>query len=270
MKSILLATFAATAFLTPAVSHATDGYPEPSREQTSREYGDNDRPDYRRGDRDRREEEGRPESRIDNERGNGPQGGRGGNRAVGSSVYVPATQPDGRVYNRDADQWNRNRDERSDRDWDRNRGGRIDSRYERNDDGRRYDRDQDQYRDRNWSRNDRRHGDRWDNRGHHDRWNTGWRGDRRYDWRSNRGRYGDNYRAGRYYAPQYGRGYNRISIGVTIGSPYYGSRYWVNNPDYYRLPPAYGPYRWVRYYDDVLLVDIRNGYVVDMINNFFW
>jgi hypothetical protein len=36
------------------------------------------------------------------------------------------------------------------------------------------------------------------------------------------------------------------------------------------LPPAYGPYRWVRYYDDVLLVDIRSGYVVDMINNFFW
>lgn len=261
MKSILLATLAATAFLIPTVSRAADGYLELGREQTSREYGDNDRPDYRRGDRDRREGEGSSDS------------GRDGNGAQGSYVYVPATQPDYRTYdrNRDSDQnrrWDQNRDERPDsnrdRNWDRNRSGRIGSRYERNDDeheGRRYDRDQNGYRDSNWSRNDR---------GHDDRWNTGWRGDRRYDWRSNRDRYGNNYRKGRYAAPQYGYARGRISVGVTIGSPYYGSRYWVNNPDHYRLPAAYGPYRWVRYYDDVLLVDIRNGYVVDMINNFFW
>ena len=37
----------------------------------------------------------------------------------------------------------------------------------------------------------------------------------------------------------------------------------------YRLPPADGPYRWVRYYGDVLLVDVRNGYVVDVIHDFF-
>ena len=32
----------------------------------------------------------------------------------------------------------------------------------------------------------------------------------------------------------------------------------------------YGPYRWVRYYDDAVLVDIYSGEVVDVINNFFW
>jgi hypothetical protein len=254
MKSILLATFAATAFLIPTVSHAADRFPEPSSEQTSREYGDNDRTDYGRGDRDRRSGEGRIEGRSGNGPGNGPDNRRGGNRAQGSNVYVPAAQPDDRYY-------------------DRNRDGRLDRRYDRNDDER-IDRQHDRNRDGNLNRHsgyrDGRRDDRWGNDRRDNRWNTGWRNDRRYDWRSNRDRYGSNYRQGRYYAPQYGRGYSRISIGVTIGSPYYGSRYWVNNPDYYRLPPAYGPYRWVRYYDDVLLVDIRSGYVVDMINNFFW
>ena len=31
-----------------------------------------------------------------------------------------------------------------------------------------------------------------------------------------------------------------------------------------------GPYRWVRYYDDALLVDIYSGEVVDVIYDFFW
>jgi Ni/Co efflux regulator RcnB len=253
MKSILLATLAATAFLTPAVSNAADRFPEPGSEQTSREYGDNDRTDYARGDRDRREGEGRS--------GNG----RGENRAQGSNVYVPAAQSNDPTYDRSRDRdQNRRWDQNRNGNIDRNRDGRVDNRYDRNDDeriDRRYDRNRNDHLDRQWDRNDRQHDDRW---------NTGWRNDRRYDWRSNRDRYGSNYRQGRYDAPQYGRGYGRISIGITIGSPYYGSRYWVNNPDYYRLPPAYGPYRWVRYYDDVLLVDIRSGYVVDMINNFFW
>ena len=38
----------------------------------------------------------------------------------------------------------------------------------------------------------------------------------------------------------------------------------------YRLPPAWGPYRWVRYWDDALLVDTRTGMVVDVIYSFFW
>ncbi|MGB3928318.1 MAG: RcnB family protein, partial [Sphingobium sp.] len=46
--------------------------------------------------------------------------------------------------------------------------------------------------------------------------------------------------------------------------------YWINDPYQYRLPPSYGTLRWVRYYDDALLVDIRDGYVVDVIHDFFW
>ena len=31
-----------------------------------------------------------------------------------------------------------------------------------------------------------------------------------------------------------------------------------------------GPYRWIRYYDDALLVDTYSGEVVDVIHRFFW
>ena len=46
--------------------------------------------------------------------------------------------------------------------------------------------------------------------------------------------------------------------------------FWLNDPWQYRLPPAYGPYRWVRYCNDALLVNIYTGQVVDVIHGFFW
>jgi hypothetical protein len=36
------------------------------------------------------------------------------------------------------------------------------------------------------------------------------------------------------------------------------------------LPASYDSYRWVRYYDDVILVDMRSGRIVDIIYDFFW
>lgn len=101
------------------------------------------------------------------------------------------------------------------------------------------------------------------------RWSGDWRRDHRYDWRSHRHRHGSLFRIGRYYDP-YGWGYRRWSIGFSLWPSYYGSNYWLNDPWMYRLPPVYGPYRWVRYYDDALLVNIYTGEVVDVIHNFFW
>jgi len=111
---------------------------------------------------------------------------------------------------------------------------------------------------------------RWNggDRDHH-RWSGDWRRDNRYDWRTYRNRYSSLFRLGRYYDP-YGWNYRRFSIGFTLGSSYYGSNNWLNDPWQYRLPPAYGPYRWVRYYDDALLVNIYTGQVVDVIYSFFW
>ena len=87
-----------------------------------------------------------------------------------------------------------------------------------------------------------------------------------------RGTYADDalYRLGRYYAPYRGYRYRRFDIGLYIGAAFFGSRYWLDDPWRYRLPAAYGPYRWIRYYDDVLLIDTRDGYVVDVIHDFFY
>ena len=126
---------------------------------------------------------------------------------------------------------------------------------------------------------DRRLGDlrsggdrRWGDSGggsDHRRWSGDWRRDHRYDWRRHRDHNRFIFRIGSYYDP-YGWGYRRFSIGYNLWPSYYSSRYWLADPWMYRLPPAYGPYRWVRYYDDALLVNIYTGQVVDVINNFFW
>ena len=51
---------------------------------------------------------------------------------------------------------------------------------------------------------------------------------------------------------------------------FFSQNYWLGDPGYYRLPPAPPGTRWVRYYDDVLLVDMYTGEVIDVIYDFFW
>lgn len=134
-------------------------------------------------------------------------------------------------------------------------------------------------RDRDRDRDTTRRGDRYSGNDRYSgsdrhsrsdrRWTGEWRNDRRYDWRHYRDRNRSVFRIGRYYDP-YGYGYRRYSVGYNMYPYYYGSNYWLSDPWMYRLPPAYGPYRWVRYWDDALLVDIYTGEVVDVIHNFFW
>lgn len=114
-----------------------------------------------------------------------------------------------------------------------------------------------------------RQADREHNR-YHRQWDTGWRNDRRYDWQryrySNRNLFG----SGSYYAPYRGERYRRLSIGFAINPGFYSQRYWISDPWSYRLPQPYPGTRWIRYYDDVLLVDLYTGEVLDVIHNFFW
>lgn len=100
-------------------------------------------------------------------------------------------------------------------------------------------------------------------------WSTNWRDNHRYDWRRWRDQNRSRFHLSYYYDP-FGWGYQPYSIGWRLWPSYYGSRYWINDPWQYRLP--YAPYgtRWVRYYDDALLVDTWTGEVVDVIYNFFW
>ncbi len=157
------------------------------------------------------------------------------------------------------DRGGNDRNDRNDRRWDNN-----DRRWDNND----------RRGNPGWSGNNWNNGRRFDDRSRWEgqrRWDSGWRNDRRYDWSSYRARYGDRYRIGRYYAPRgWGYGYSRFNIGIYLNSLLYSNSYWIDDPYYYRLPPAYGTLRWVRYYDDALLVDIRDGYVVDVIYDFFW
>ncbi|MCY7398928.1 MAG: RcnB family protein [Sphingomonas bacterium] len=105
--------------------------------------------------------------------------------------------------------------------------------------------------------------------GRHAEWSRGWRSNSSYDWRRYRGHNSSIFRSGSYYDP-YGSSYRRFSIGFNLFSSYYQSNNWLNDPWMYRLPPADGPYRWVRYYDDALLVNVYTGQVVDVEYNFFW
>ena len=101
-------------------------------------------------------------------------------------------------------------------------------------------------------------------------WRNDWRRDQRYNWQGYRSQNRNVFRGGRYYAPYNGYSYRQLGIGFFLDQAFFGENYWIGNPEYYRLPPAYGPYRWVRYYDDVLLVNIYTGEVVDEIHDFYW
>ena len=92
------------------------------------------------------------------------------------------------------------------------------------------------------------------------RWgNDDWRG-----WRDhNRGLYA----RGNWRAPFR---YTAFRPGLRIGPSYFGPRYVIADPWRYRLPPTVGYQRWVRHYDDLLLVDTRRGVVLRVLNNFYW
>lgn len=194
--------------------------------------------------------------------------GNDGWRGRTPSVAVPAPTDDGRRGRHD--------DSRRDGSWrdgtDRDGDGRRDGSWRNRTDD----------RDGRWNGRDGRdgrsgYGYGYGDNGYRDTrsdtpraWDRRWRDSPRYDW--NRYRYANRslFSPGRYYSPYRSDRYFRIMIGSPMRSGYFHDRYWINDPWRYRLPAAYGPYRWVRYYDDVLLVDLRNGRVVDVLYDFFW
>jgi len=100
-------------------------------------------------------------------------------------------------------------------------------------------------------------------------WSTNWRSNGRYDWQNYRHRHRSLFHLGFYYDP-FGWGYYPYQIGWRMWPSYYGSRYWINDPWMYRLPYAPAGYRWVRYWNDAVLIDTWTGTVVDVIPGFFW
>ena len=74
-------------------------------------------------------------------------------------------------------------------------------------------------------------------------------------------------RYGRYVAPHRGWSYSRIGIGFRLQPTFYSPRY------YYSGYQGYGAGRfqqWVRYGDDLVLVNVRTGRVLRVVYNYFW
>lgn len=101
-------------------------------------------------------------------------------------------------------------------------------------------------------------------------WDHRWRNNRRYDWHNYRRSHPSYFQVGIYYSPYRNYRYQRLSVGWFLDELFFGNRYWINDPWRYRLPDVYEPYRWVRYYNDAVLVDVYSGEVVDVIYDFFW
>lgn len=180
------------------------------------------------------------------------------------------------VRQREAPQRTQQRDQRqrpvaNSRDQNRNSHIRANQDRRSQDQRRQVERQRQHQVERQRDRDRRNDHQRWNNRqAQSGNWNRNWRNDNRYNYRDYRSRNRQAYRMPRYQAPYNNHRYNRFSIGVSLGSSFYNQRYWISNPGYYRLPAAYGNYRWVRYYDDALLIDVRRGRVVDVLYDFFW
>jgi Ni/Co efflux regulator RcnB len=122
--------------------------------------------------------------------------------------------------------------------------------------------------DRNDLRHDERRGDWRDARNdRHDLRQD--RRDTREDWRGYRDSHRDTFRMRPYQGPR-GYAYRAVTPGFVFAPGYYHQRYWIANPGQYRLPVARPGLRWVRYGNDVVLVNVRTGRVIQVYNGFFW
>jgi Ni/Co efflux regulator RcnB len=91
----------------------------------------------------------------------------------------------------------------------------------------------------------------------------------REDWRDYRRSNRDAFRRPAYQGPR-GYAYRPVAVGYRFQPTYYGNRYWVNDYARYRLPHPGRGARWVRYGNDVVLVNMRTGRVLRVYNGFFW
>ncbi len=91
----------------------------------------------------------------------------------------------------------------------------------------------------------------------------------REDWRDYRRDHADVYRGPAYRGPQ-GYRYRPVTVGYRFAPNYYSRPYWVDYRTYRLAQPRFGYQRWVRYGNDVVLIDTRSGRVVQVYNRFFY
>jgi Ni/Co efflux regulator RcnB len=93
--------------------------------------------------------------------------------------------------------------------------------------------------------------------------------ERNNDWRDYRSSHRDVYRRGAYRGPR-GFVYRPVTIGYRFAPTYYSRNYWISDPWTYRLARPAAGLSWIRYGNDAVLVNLRNGRVVQIYNGFFW
>jgi Ni/Co efflux regulator RcnB len=96
------------------------------------------------------------------------------------------------------------------------------------------------------------------------------RRDLRRDRRELRGDRRDVRRHSRYIAPYHNWNYRPVTVGFRLQPAFYGSRYYISDYGMYHLRAPGRWQRWIRYGDDLLLVNVRTGRVLDVIHYRYW
>ena len=74
-----------------------------------------------------------------------------------------------------------------------------------------------------------------------------------------------------YVAPYRNWNYRRVNTGFQLRPVFYSPRYYISDYGAYHLQaPRHHWLRWVRYGDDLLLVNIRTGRVLDVVHYRYW
>ena len=92
----------------------------------------------------------------------------------------------------------------------------------------------------------------------------------RDDWRDYRRQNERVFRQGAYANPYNGWRYRPYAVGSRFDQRLFGQRYVIADPYQYRLPRPVGGQRWVRYGNDVVLVDPRDWRVAQVYTGFFF
>ena len=114
---------------------------------------------------------------------------------------------------------------------------------------------------------------------HHDRDNRSY-DSQRYDHRDrdrgDRDRHNSRYRHPNrthvaYVAPYRNWNYRRVNVGYQLQSAFFGPRYYVSDYNAFGLPYPGRNKQWIRYGNDLLLVNIRTGRVLQVLpNRYYW
>jgi Ni/Co efflux regulator RcnB len=95
------------------------------------------------------------------------------------------------------------------------------------------------------------------------------RRERREDWRDYRRTHRSVFTRPAYVAPR-GYRYRHVAVGATLNHRFWGPRYRISRYATYRLPYPGRNRMYVRYGNDVLLINARNGRVISVYDRFFY